>query len=129
NMEMSLSPDILRVALRVKPAWACLVPEKRQELTTEGGLNLEMNRARLKTAVRRLHEADIKVSLFVDPNQKNMEVSKALGADAVELHTGTYARVWPKSSAKKELQKIQKAAVQADKLSLLVNAGHGIDYE
>lgn len=129
NMEMALSPDILKVALNVRPAWVCLVPEKRQELTTEGGLNLKFNQASLRKAISRLHEKGISVSLFVSPTLESMQLSHELNADAVELHTGSYAQYWGTSKLKKIQISIQASARLASELGLTVNAGHGLDYD
>lgn len=129
NMEMAVSPDILRVALRVKPAWACLVPEKRKELTTEGGLDLRRNFAKIKNTIFRLHQSGTKVSLFIDASTRNIDLAQKLSADAVEIHTGSYARRWSKNKGKKELEKIGLVAQQGEEAGLLVNAGHGIDYD
>ncbi len=129
NMEMAVSADILRVALRVKPAWVCLVPEKRQELTTEGGLDVKRNFTKIKNAIARLHQVETKVSLFIDPSVSSVDLAKKLAADAIEIHTGTYARLWPNKGVKKELAKILAASQKGLAAGLLVNAGHGIDYD
>jgi len=132
NMEMAANDDILRVALNVKPAWACLVPEKRSELTTEGGLDVEGNRSRLARAVRSLHGDGIKVSFFIEPDVRVVRLAGELGADAVELHTGRYARLWDEKAAlplKKEVSRIQASARLGQDWGLLVNAGHGINYD
>lgn len=128
NLEMSISPSVLAVALRVKPAWACLVPEKRQELTTEGGLNLNGTSA-IQNVINKLHSNGIRVSLFVDASIDAVRKAKIMGADAVELHTGRYAECWKKHrGVDKELNNIISAAHAAQGCGLIVNAGHGLDY-
>jgi pyridoxine 5-phosphate synthase len=128
NLEMAASDDILKVAESVRPAWACLVPEKRQELTTEGGLDVVANEARLRDVVARLHRGGTKVSMFIDATTVSVDASRRIGADAVEIHTGTYARKW-KEGDREELAVVARAAVAAKQAGLIVNAGHGIDYE
>src|SRR5262249_49288852 len=127
--EMAMSPGILRVALKVKPAWVCLVPERRQELTTEGGLNVKINLKKISAGIERLHGAGISVSLFISPNKESVHLSREVGADAVEFHTGSYARKWGKLSVEKEMKALQTAAQEAASAGLLVNAGHGLDYK
>lgn len=130
NMEMSIAASILDIALDVKPAWTCLVPEKREELTTEGGLDIKSKFSEISMAVSKLKEAGIRVSLFVEPDLETMEMCKKAQADAVELHTGRYARVFKKVADQKvELDRIQQAARTAASMGLVVNAGHGLDYE
>jgi pyridoxine 5-phosphate synthase len=130
NMEMAASNEIVRIAKKVRPAWACLVPERREELTTEGDLNILKEKSRLKNMITALHASKIRVSLFIDSDLETVMESRRIGADAIEIHTGTYARLFKKngSQMKSELNKIARAAVLADGLGLLVNAGHGIDY-
>ncbi|MBV9080624.1 MAG: pyridoxine 5'-phosphate synthase [Elusimicrobia bacterium] len=131
NLEMAATEDILRVAERVRPAWTCLVPEKRQELTTEGGLDVAGQKGRIAEAVKRLHAAGVKVSLFIEPTVAAVDASKAAGADAVELHTGVYARVYQegRSALASEVRRIAEAARRARESGIIVNAGHGLDYE
>ena len=129
NMEMAAHRDLISEAEKVKPAWACLVPEKRQELTTECGLDVQAHEKSLDETVRRLHGAGIQVSFFIDPYVPTIQLAKKLGADAVEIHTGTFARLWVTSSHAAESQKIYEAAREAKKIGLLVNAGHGISYK
>ncbi len=130
NMEMSISPDIVRVALRTRPEWVCLVPENRRELTTEGGLDVEKNAKKIGRVIYKLKSRGIKVSLFVDADIATVRLAKKLSADAVELHTGTYARLFRmKKSFTKELARLRSAAETAVELDLLANAGHGIDYD
>lgn len=134
NLEMAAVGPIVDIAVAVKPAWCCLVPEKRQELTTEGGLDVLSVEDALKETVARLQSAGIKVSLFIDADCRFIEASNRVGADAIEIHTGNYARMWKESAGaeamfKPELQKIREAALLAKDLGLVVNAGHGIDYD
>lgn len=129
NLEMSLDPEIVKFALKVKPTEVCIVPERRQELTTEGGLNLEKNYKRIKTVVSQLKKEGIVVSLFIEPEEKDVKLAKELGADAVELHTGRYSLC--KVGTKKfysELNRIKKASDVVIKEGLILNAGHGLDY-
>jgi pyridoxine 5-phosphate synthase len=131
NLEMALSAPIRQLALRIRPEWVCIVPEKRQELTTEGGLNLKKNRAVLKSFIRDARAKGIKVSLFVEPSVAAIKDSAVLGADAVELHTGRFCLAHQKGKAasmKKELKRIETAGRCARDLGLRVHAGHGIDH-
>lgn len=129
NMEMAMSTDVVKVAKSLKPGWVCLVPEKREELTTEGGLDLKTSLSRLKKIVPIFQAKKIRVSLFVDPTLENVLLAHALEVDAIELHTGRYARLWNQTFAlKKELTKIVTAARAAHRCGILVNAGHGLNY-
>ncbi len=128
NLEMALHPEIIRIALREHPEKICLVPEKRQELTTEGGLDAYGQRALLKKIMPKFHKKKIEVSLFIDPVSKQVCAAKEVGADVVEIHTGTYANAKGKLK-KRELERIRRAAHEAHGLGLKVNAGHGLDYE
>lgn len=135
NLEMAATDAMTKIATKVRPEWACLVPEKRNEVTTEGGLALEKNKSRIAKTIRRLKKAKIRVSLFVEPSLKAMKTSAELGADAVELHTGKYCMAaqgaFGKSSGAKEKQefkRIEEAGLLARKLGLHVHAGHGFDY-
>ncbi len=131
NLEMATSDEIIAIARQVKPSWTCLVPEKREELTTEGGLNLKGQPKRLAETITKLHQAGIRVSLFIEPDAKTMSLAKDVGSDAVELHTGAYARAFLRggSELKEEMSRIQSSAAEATRLGLIVNAGHGIDYD
>ncbi len=136
NLEMAASEAMVRFAIRVMPDWACIVPEKRQEVTTEGGLDLEKGAKRVGDAVSRLKRAGIKVSLFIEPSLQAVRRSRELGADAVELHTGRYCLATQSGSgkhaasqARRELERIQKAALLARKLNVGAHAGHGFDYQ
>lgn len=129
NLEMSLAPGIVKKALAVKPDEATIVPEKRQELTTEGGLDVVKNMGRLKPVIAALKRKNVVVSLFIAPDFRQIKAAKESGADFIEIHTGTYADAKSKKAAKKEFLKIKKAAAFAALLGLGVNAGHGLNYE
>lgn len=136
NLEMAVAPAMVKFALKIRPDWVCLVPEKRKELTTEGGLDVVKNKARVRSAITQLKKAGIKVSCFIEPDLKAIRASHEMGADAVELHTGTFCLAtqgaFGARSAKKaqsELVRIQKAAELGRKLGIHVHAGHGFDYE
>ncbi len=131
NLEMSTSEEIVRIALKIKPTWTCLVPEKRQEVTTEGGLDLKKNKKKLSQIISRLHKLGIRVSLFIEPSLDAVKLSQELGANAIELHTGRYCIATQKKSPKAtaELDRIKKAAILAIRLGVHVHAGHGIDYK
>lgn len=131
NLEMAATSEMLAIACEVKPFWVCLVPEKRAELTTEGGLDVASQTSHLTQYIHELHTAGIKVSLFIDPDETQITAAVACHADAIELHTGTYAEVGlAKDSVARnaELQRIKQAVVTAQSLDdkLLINAGHGL---
>ncbi|MBD3246913.1 MAG: pyridoxine 5'-phosphate synthase [Candidatus Omnitrophica bacterium] len=128
NLEMSAAPSILRIALDLRPAHATLVPEKRRELTTEGGLDLAAHPARIGRAVRRLRAENIQVSLFLDPVQKQIRLAAAMGVEIIELNTGKYSDTRTVTAAGREAVKIEKAAGYARAQGLTVAAGHGLDY-
>ncbi len=130
NLELATSPDILELTCELKPAQATLVPERREEVTTEGGLNLadEGNRRSLGRAVERLRAVGIRVSLFVDPDTDTLLACRELGADAVELHTGEYALARGEARGM-ELLRLHRAAAEGRRLGLAVHAGHGLTYE
>ena len=125
NLEMANNPDIVRIALEVKPEEVCMVPERRQELTTEGGLDVVGQRDALVPVVEALSEAGIAVSLFIDPDAQQVEAASAIGAPTIELHTGAYAE-HTGTERKKELARLTDAAQRAHALGLVVNAGHGL---
>ncbi len=129
NLEMAASPEIVRIACNLKPYQATLVPERRQELTTEGGLNLSGAQSRLKSAIQKLNKAGIRVSLFIDPTPEAVRRSVALGVPMIELHTGCYAETQTASSRARRLKQIQAASALAHRLGLIVAAGHGLDYK
>jgi pyridoxine 5-phosphate synthase len=128
NLEMSTSKDIVNVALQIKPDQATLVPEKRQEITTEGGLDVVTHRKRLSSVCDQLQQKGIIVSLFIDPDRKQIAATKALNVPMIELHTGTYAKAYVGRTEEKELAKIKAMTAYAQKLGLIVNAGHGLNY-
>ncbi len=127
NLELGAHAEIVRFASRIKPFQATLVPEKRQEITTEGGLALRRGDRRLKEAIARLQAAGIRVSLFIAPSVKTIDVARALGVPAIELHTGRYAHLWRRGDA--ALKELQRAATHAKQLGLAVHAGHGLTYQ
>jgi pyridoxine 5-phosphate synthase len=133
---MAATEEMVRFASRLRPEWVCLVPEKRNEVTTEGGLDVVKSRKRIALATQKLQKAGIKVSHFVEPAVRVMKVCSELGADAVELHTGRYCLATQGSlgarsgkRAESELERIKKAATLSQKLKMAVHAGHGFDYE
>jgi pyridoxine 5-phosphate synthase len=128
NLEMAATQEMIRIALAVKPEQVTLVPEKRQELTTEGGLDVIVNKKQITDSVKRLQEGGIIVSLFVDPNQEQIKASKKTGADYIEIHTGSYAEALGWDAAQQELEKIDTAIKLASKVGLGINAGHGLNY-
>ncbi|MEY2540168.1 MAG: pyridoxine 5-phosphate synthase [Verrucomicrobiota bacterium] len=128
NLEMGNTPEILDAVLRIVPDEVCLVPEKREEITTEGGLNVVANAKELEPTVKRLHAAGIRVSLFVDPTLEQVDASGELGVEMVELHTGKLANAFSEKIEKEEMENLQAAALCASELGLQVNAGHGINY-
>ncbi|RLE08169.1 pyridoxine 5'-phosphate synthase [Candidatus Aerophobetes bacterium] len=129
NLEMGTSEEIVRIALTVKPDLATLVPEKRGEITTEGGLNLSQDNSRLKETIDLLHERGVLVSLFIDPTTSSVRKAQKLGADFVELNTGIYAEAKSPLETDTELEKLAGAAILAKKIGLGVNAGHGLNYQ
>ncbi|MHB1870459.1 MAG: pyridoxine 5'-phosphate synthase [Steroidobacteraceae bacterium] len=127
NLEMAVTGEMIEFACAVRPAHCCLVPEKRQELTTEGGLDVAAQPARVREAIERLGAHGVRVSLFIDPEPQQIEASARAGAPAIELHTGTYAQTSGTASAR-ELERLASAARLAARLGLQVHAGHGLDY-
>jgi len=128
NLEMGNTPEIIDFALRLQPDEVCLVPEKREEITTEGGIDLIRHERALAPTMKRLHAAGIRVSLFIDPEPKEVEVAARLTTDMVELHTGALANAFTKKVEEQELNRLRAAATRASDLGLQVNAGHGINY-
>lgn len=128
NLEMAVTDEMIAIAEKVKPAACCLVPEKREELTTEGGLDVFSSPERMKTACQKLADADIEVSLFIDPDFKQIDAAVAAGAPVIELHTGCYADARNVKEKKAELLRVQKAAEYAFSAGLQVNAGHGLHF-
>lgn len=128
NLEMSAADEIIRFACKVKPDQATLVPEKRTELTTEGGLDVAANFLKVKKAVDKLNSSGIEVSLFIDPIKTQIDAAKKSGAGSVELHTGSYANAKSPRERKRHLSEIKLASVYANSGGLSVFAGHGLDY-
>jgi pyridoxine 5-phosphate synthase len=128
NLESAVTEEMLAFALRVKPHDVCLVPEKRAELTTEGGLDVAGQLDRVKSACSRLSAAGIRVSLFIDPERKQVDAARQAGAPVIEIHTGTYADAQAASAVDTELGRIRDAAAYAAGIGLKVNAGHGLHY-
>jgi len=128
NLEMAVTDEMVEIALKTQPAFVCLVPEKREELTTEGGLDVVGGFAKVESAVQRLSAAGIQVSLFIDPDNAQIDAAVKTGAPFIELHTGKYADASNDSIQEKELARIAKAATYATDAGLKVNAGHGLNY-
>ncbi|MGI9380658.1 MAG: pyridoxine 5'-phosphate synthase [Methyloligellaceae bacterium] len=132
NLEMAPTQEMLDIALRSRPNASCLVPEKRQEITTEGGLDIVGNTTLLKPYIAKLRSAGIRVSLFIDPDERQIEASSKVEADIVELHTGVYCEARHHNSEADidfELKRLKDAAQLADEIGLEVHAGHGLDFE
>jgi len=129
NLEMAATAEMVAIALRVRPDDVCLVPERRAELTTEGGLDVVSGRATITGVVGRLRAGGLRVSLFVDPDPAQLAVAAELGADAVELHTGRYCEARDAAETGAELATLRQAAAYGSGLGLVVNAGHGLHYE
>jgi pyridoxine 5-phosphate synthase len=127
NLEMAATDEMVRIAIDVRPDMVTLVPEKRQELTTEGGLDMMGQKKLLKETIKKLQDSGIPVSLFINPNIMDVDISKEIGADMVEIHTGLYANTNGKKQ-EKELHRVMEAVKVGNKLGLLVNAGHGLNY-
>ena len=134
NLEMAATPEMLAIARKIRPDWSCLVPEKRRELTTEGGLALKRNERQIRKVIDGLKTRGIRVSLFVEPSSEAMRLSARWGADAVEIHTGRYCGLTQKKTSaaqaravKAELARIEEAAVLAHSIGIGVHAGHGFD--
>jgi pyridoxine 5-phosphate synthase len=128
NLEMATSDEILRIACRVKPTQVTLVPERREEVTTEGGLDVVAHKARVAEAMAALHDAGISVSLFLDPDPRQVEAAAALRADAVELHTGRYALAGPGPKQLAELRTLQDMGAAIRAAGIALHAGHGLTY-
>ncbi|KIO36139.1 MULTISPECIES: pyridoxine 5'-phosphate synthase [unclassified Shewanella] len=128
NFEMAVTDEMLDIACEVKPAYVCLVPEKREELTTEGGLDVAGQQEKIRAAVERLTALGIKVSLFIDADQTQIDATVAVGAPVIELHTGCYADAETDAEQAKELARITEMASYAHGKGLVVNAGHGLHY-
>src|SRR5436189_1977375 len=128
NLEMGNTPEIVDFALRLVPDEVCLVPENRQEVTTEGGLDLVANKKELAGTIKRLHSAGVRVSMFIDPAREQVDAAVELGADIIELHTGKLANAYTEKIEQQELERLREAATRAANFNLQVNAGHGINY-
>jgi pyridoxine 5-phosphate synthase len=128
NLEMAATQEMIAIAQAVKPSDCCLVPEKRTEVTTEGGLNVVSQEAQLKSMTATLTQARIRVSLFIDPDHEQLDAAVRVGAPVVELHTGAYAEAAGEHQAR-ELKRVQDAARYAAKIGLTVHAGHGLNYQ
>ena len=130
NLEMAANLPILKIALRNKPNFVCIVPEKRKEITTEGGLNLKRNFKQISKIVKILNKNSIRTSLFINPTIKDVKISKDLNVNCIELHTGKLSNlIKKKRKFKNELTKIKRSSEYADKIGLEVHAGHGMDYK
>jgi pyridoxine 5-phosphate synthase len=126
NLELATSPDVVGLACRLRPYQATLVPERREEITTEGGLDLSHPHPRMRETIRRLEEVGIRISLFIDPDVRTLDAAKDLGVPAIELHTGRYARSWRRDD--EALAELRRAARHAADMGLFVHAGHGLTY-
>jgi len=129
DLEMAATDEIIRIACDVVPELATIVPEKRQELTTEGGISVIDNITRLKSAISDLHNADVEVSLFIEPDIDQIDAAAEISSDYIEIHTGVFANAVSEEEQFDELEKIRLAAKHAKKLGLGVNAGHGLNYQ
>lgn len=127
NLEMAVTAEMIRIASEVRPQDCCLVPESREEVTTEGGLDVRAQQARIDEACRALAAAGVRVSLFIDPDTAQIEAARRVGAPVIELHTGTYANASGTARAH-ELERVRSAAALGASLGLVVNAGHGLNY-
>jgi pyridoxine 5-phosphate synthase len=129
NLEMAVTDEMLAIAGEIRPSDCCLVPERRQELTTEGGLDVPAQQAKIQDACARLAEIGIRVSLFIDPEERQLDAARAVGAPVVELHTGRYADAGDSPVRQQELRRIVRAAEYGDSLGLTIHAGHGLHYD
>lgn len=128
DLEMAATDEMIKIARLVKPEMATLVPEKREEVTTEGGLNIGSSKEKISKAVDSIKEAGVKVSLFIDPQPENVDLALEAGADMIEIHTGQYANTEKLSDKIIEIEKIRQIALMAKQLGIGVNAGHGLNY-
>ena len=130
NLEISIKNEIVKNALKIKPNFICIVPENRKEITTEGGLNLKKNKNRIKFIIGLFKKKKIRTSLFINPSLKDVLISKELGTDCIEIHTGRFANlVKSKKNTKKEFLRIKKSSKLASEIGIEVHAGHGLDYK
>tara|TARA_Y100001970_G_C14251979_1_gene872519 strand:- start:5187 stop:5906 length:720 start_codon:yes stop_codon:yes gene_type:complete len=130
NLEISIKDEIVKSALKIKPNFICIVPENRKEITTEGGLNLIKNQNKIKSILKVFKNKNIRTSLFINPTVKDILISKDLGADCIEIHTGRFANlIKSKKNYKSELLRIKKSSKIANQIGLEVHAGHGLDFK
>ena len=130
NLEISTNPKIVKIALKIKPNYICIVPENRKEITTEGGLNLKKNKIKIKNIISLFKKKNIRTSLFIDPNIEDIKISKEIKSDCIEIHTGRLANlIKSKKKYLKELNRIKKCSKIAKEIGLEVHAGHGLDYK
>ena len=130
NLEISTNNNIVKNALKIKPKYICIVPENRSEITTEGGLNLLDNKKKIKKIILKFKKKKIRKSLFINPKIKDIKLSKEIGADCVEIHTGHFANlIKSKKKFSNELMNIKKCSILATKIGIEVHAGHGLDYK
>ncbi|MDC1033341.1 pyridoxine 5'-phosphate synthase [Candidatus Pelagibacter sp.] len=130
NLEISTKEEIVKNALKIKPNFICIVPENRKEVTTEGGLNLSLNKEKLRTIIKRFKKKRIRTSLFINPSLKDIKTAKELEVDCVEIHTGLFANlIKAKKNFSKELLRIKNCSILAKKIGLEVHAGHGLEYK
>ena len=130
NLEMAATNQMLKIALKYKPNYVCIVPEKREEITTEGGLNIKKNNKKLKYIIKKLNNSNIRTSLFINPSIKDIKLANSIGTKCIELHTGKISNlVKRKMNYVNEFNKIKKSAKFADSINLEVHAGHGLDYK
>ncbi|KEY91482.1 pyridoxine 5'-phosphate synthase [Candidatus Photodesmus blepharus] len=128
NLEMAMTDEMIKIALNNKPEYVCFVPEKRKELTTEGGLDVVRQAKKVKTAIKKLNAAGIRVSLFIDSDHDQIDAATSCGASFIELHTGAYANAKNPKNRQDELKKIADGAAYAASMGIAVNAGHGLNY-
>ena len=130
NLEISIKEEIVKKALSFRPNYICIVPENRKEITTEGGLNLKRNKKKIKKIIAKFKKIGIRTSLFINPSIEDIKNSKMIGADCVELHTGSFSNnIKDKKKYLKEFNRIKKSSIFAKKIGLEVHAGHGLDYK
>ncbi len=129
DLEMAATDDIIKIACDVGPELATIVPERRQELTTEGGINVLDDISKFKNAIKELHKHEIEVSLFIEPDINQIDAAAEIESDFIEIHTGVFANSYTEEEQFDELEKIRLAAKQAKKLGMGVNAGHGLNYQ
>ena len=130
NLEISTNSEIVKIALKLKPDFICIVPENRKEITTEGGLNLKKNKYKIKKIISKFSNKNIRTSLFINPSLSDIKIAKELKTDCIEIHTGHLANlVKSKKNFSKEFQRIKKSSKLANNLGIEVHAGHGLDYK